>query len=101
MENDHVLNVNNLPVKHIDVAVAPQTPAPPHSQVKGLVEKEVAESIVREYVKNSITNNAAPIVALSKGKEKETSASSRRNIKGATRTANNKGVRGNNLPKSK
>ena len=51
MEIENVLNVNNLPVNDIDVAVAPQTPAPPHSQVEGLVEKEEAESIVREYVK--------------------------------------------------
>ena len=52
-------------------------------------------------IKNSITNNAAPIVALLKGKERETSASSRRNIKGATRTTNNKGARGSNLQKNK
>ena len=52
-------------------------------------------------LKNSITNNAAPIVALLKGKEKETSATSKRSIKGVAKRTKNKGARGSNLPKKK
>ena len=52
-------------------------------------------------LKNSITNNAARIVALSKEKEKETSATSKRSIKGAAKLTKNKGAKGINSPKKK
>ena len=89
---------NSSPTKS-NAALSP--PTPPHSQVEGLVEKEVVESIVREYIKNSITNNATPIVALLKEKEKETSATTKRSIKGAAMMAKNKGGKRPNSPKKK
>ena len=52
-------------------------------------------------LKNSITNNAAQIVALSKEKEKETSATTKRSIKGAAMMTKNKGAKRMNSPKKK